>query len=390
MDEAGGKGGGQPPLSAAKWYELFSRGARDWLRHDEKVREAVRANLPEIIAGGEVINDGARTVRVPVRMLEHYHFRLRRPEEQQGAGQGKAKPGDVFSDPSQSPGEKGAGGRDEGEVQLLLEFKVDDIVDWLWEEMQLPNLKARIGPSDETDWTREGWDRRGARSRLDRRRSFKEMVKRRGNPGATPTFTDEDLRFRQLARRKQPAIHAVVFFMLDVSGSMSDRDRKLAKTFFFWVVQGLRREYRSLETVFVAHTTEAWEFNEPEFFQVSGTGGTVTSTGLLKVREIIDARYNPGRCNIYLFYASDGDNSVSDAVEARAALASIAADTCFTGYVEVSSGLSRQLATEAGKLWGELSGAGVATGSYALADFDDVWGAVRHFFSAETAAPAGG
>ena len=150
----------------------------------------------------------------------------------------------------------------------MLEIKIDDIVDWLWEEMQLPNLKARVGPSDDSDWVREGWDRRGARSRLDRRRSFKELVKRRGAPGATQTFTDEDLRFRQLARRRQPAIHAVVFFMLDVSGSMSDRDRKLAKTFFFWVVQGLRREYRSLETVFVAHTTEAWEFNEAEFFQV--------------------------------------------------------------------------------------------------------------------------
>jgi hypothetical protein len=323
-------------------------------------------------------------------MLEHYHFRLRRAEESQGAGQGKAKPGDVFSDPAQQqgPGEKGAGGRDEGEVQLLLEFKVDDIVDWLWEEMKLPNLKARVGPSDETDWTREGWDRRGARSRLDRRRSFKELVKRRGAPGATQTFTDEDLRFRQLARRKQPAIHAVVFFMLDVSGSMSDRDRKLAKSFFFWVVQGLRREYRSLETVFVAHTTEAWEFTEPEFFQVSGTGGTVASTGLNKVREIIDARYNPGRCNLYLFYASDGDNSVSDAAEARGSLASVAADACFTGYVEVSSGLSRQLATETGKLFAELSGAGCAAGSYALNDFDDVWGAVRHFFAAETQTPA--
>src|SRR5215467_8045196 len=116
MDEQGGNGGGHSPLSAAKWYELFSRGARDWLRHDEKVREAVRTNLPEIIAGGEVINDGARTVRVPVRMLEHYHFRLRRAEESQGAGQGKAKPGDVFSDPTrqQQPGEKGPGGRDEG------------------------------------------------------------------------------------------------------------------------------------------------------------------------------------------------------------------------------------------------------------------------------------
>jgi len=141
-----------------------------------------------------------------------------------------------------------------------------------------------------------------------------------------PTFTDEDLRFRQLARRRQPAVHAVVFFMLDVSGSMSDRDRKLAKTFFFWVVQGLRREYRSMETLFVAHTTEAWEFNEPDFFQVSGTGGTVASSGLAKVREIIDARYNPGRCNIYLFYASDGDNSVSDAADARGGLTAIAAD----------------------------------------------------------------
>jgi uncharacterized protein len=373
---------------AAKWYDLFSRGARDWLRHDEKVRESVRKHLPQIVSGGDVINDTARTVRVPVRMLEHYHFRLRRPEEQQGAGQGKAKPGDVFSDPSKQrgPGEKGPGGQDDGEVQLLLEFKIDDIVDWLWEEMQLPNLKARVGPSDESEWIREGYDRRGARSRLDRRRSFKEMVKRRGNPGATPTFIDDDLRFRQLARRRQPAIHAVVFFLLDVSGSMSERDRKLAKTFFFWVVQGLRREYRSLETVFVGHTTEAWEFSESEFFQVSGTGGTVSSTGFNKVREIIDARYNPGRCNIYLFYASDGDNSVSDAAEARESLSSIAEDSCFTGYVEVSSGLSRQLATETGRLYAELSAGGLAAGSYALNDFDDVWGAVRHFFAAESRA----
>src|SRR2546428_12157919 len=98
---------------------------------------------------------------------------------------------DLFSPGrEQGQGEKGPGGRDEGEVQLLLEFKVDDIVDWLWEAMKLPNLKARVGPSEETDWTREGWDRHGARSRLDRRRSFKELVKRRGAPGATPTFID--------------------------------------------------------------------------------------------------------------------------------------------------------------------------------------------------------
>src|SRR3981081_4560940 len=99
----------KPASDAAKWYELFSRGARDWLRHDEKVRESVRKHLPQIVSGGDVINDTARTVRVPVRMLEHYHFRLRRPEEQQGAGQGKAKPGDVFSDPGREQGQGGKG-----------------------------------------------------------------------------------------------------------------------------------------------------------------------------------------------------------------------------------------------------------------------------------------
>ena len=69
---------------------------------------------------------------------------------------------------------------------------------------------------------------------------------------------------------------------------------------------------------------------------------------------------------------------------AAESLSSIAEDSCFTGYVEVSSGLSRQLATETGRLYAELSAGGLAAGSYALNDFDDVWGAVRHFFAAES------
>src|SRR5258708_33244195 len=96
-----------PGADAAKWYDLFSRGARDWLRHDEKVRESVREHLPQIIAGGEVINETARTVRVPVRMLEHYHFRLRRPGESQGVGQSDGKPGDVLADATTDQGSQG-------------------------------------------------------------------------------------------------------------------------------------------------------------------------------------------------------------------------------------------------------------------------------------------
>ncbi len=96
-------------------------------------------------------------------------------------------------------------------------------------------------------------------------------------------FTNEDLRFRPLIRRRTPTTHAVMFFAMDVSGSMSVRDRQLAKTFFFWVVQGLRRQYKYLEPVFVAHTVDAWEFQEQEFFQVAGTGGTVASSAFEKL-----------------------------------------------------------------------------------------------------------
>ncbi len=377
--------GGESPFSAAKWYELFSRGARDWLRHDAKVRDAVRRHLPQLVAAGDLISGGARTVRVPVTLLEHHRFRLRRSAEQQSVGQGAAKPGDVFADPAHrpAPSGKGPGGEEDGEVQLLLELKVEDLVEWLWEEMRLPNLKLRAGLSEETEWTREGWDRRGARSRLDRRRSFKELVKRRGVPGAVPTFTDEDLRFRQLARRRRPAVRAAVFFLLDVSGSMSERDRQLAKSFFFWTVQGLRRQYRMLETVFVAHTTEAWEFTESEFFQVSGTGGTVTSKGFGKVNELIAERFAAQQYNVYVYYASDGDNAASDAAAAREALGALVPQTCFCGYVEVAAGMSRHLETETGRLFGERAAAGGAVESCVLSGFEDIWAALRTFFTAQ-------
>jgi uncharacterized protein len=372
------------------WYDLFSRGSRDWLRHSDKVRDAVREHLPKIIAGSDIINHGTRTVRVPMRVLEHYHFALAPPERAQGVGQGNAKPGNVLGQPGAQPGggAKGGGGTERGGVDLMLEFKVDDIIDWLWEELRLPNLQTRVGPTEKSEWMREGLDRHGARSRLDRRRSFKEAIKRRAQGAGPEGFSNEDLRFRQLTRRRQPATRAVVFLLMDVSGSMAERDRQLAKTFFFWVVAGLRRVYRRLDTVFVAHTTEAWEFSEPDFFQVTGSGGTVASAGFDKVREIIDERFNPASCNVYLFYASDGDNASDDAAAARSTLAAIAQDASYSGYVEIGSGTARSTATETMGVFQELAAAGQPCGSYPVNDTADVWAAVRHFFSAREPASA--
>lgn len=365
-----------------RWYDLFSRGARDWLRHNEKVREAVTKQLPKLISGSDILgSSGNRTVRVPVKFLEHFRFRLRGPENQTGAGQGEAKAGDVLRQPSrqQGPG-RGQGGNEEGGYQFVLELKVDDIVDWLWEELQLPNLQTKAGATEQDDYIREGWDRRGARSRLDRRRSMKESIKRRAVQGDSPAFTDDDLRYRQLVRRERPSTEAVVFFAMDVSSSMTERDRQLAKTFFFWVIQGLRRQYTHIEPVFVAHTVQAWEFNEEEFFKVSGTGGTVASTAFGMVSEIIADRYDPSRFNIYLFYASDGENFPEDREPARNNLAEIGKVANYMGYVETASSAQKTLATETAAIFKDVASRGAPAGSYALTGPDSVWDAIRGFF----------
>src|SRR5699024_1653599 len=238
-----------------------SRGARDWLRHNEKVRESVRKELPDLIAGTDVLSRPShRTVQIPVRFLEHYRFRLRSSEEQSGVGQGDGKPGSVYRQGRrEGAGQAGAGGSGEGELRFLLELDIEDIVDCLWSELQLPDLKplATDAVKDE-ELVREGWGRHGPHARLDRRRTLKEAIKRRpANPEGVP-FSDEDLRYRQLARRQRPATDAVIALVLDVSASMDAERRKLAKAFFFWAVQGLRRQYgNALEIVFIAHTNEA-------------------------------------------------------------------------------------------------------------------------------------
>ena len=371
--------------SGSPWYALFSRGARDWLRHNEKIRESVQQNLPELVAGPDLITGAEeQTVHVPVRVLEHARFRLSdtNPENFRHVGQGQGQPGDVLR-PAQ-PGlddDDAQGDNSEGEVRLLLELKVDDIVDWLWDELKLPDLQIKPRPVlQEDEFVREGWDRHGARARLDRRRTVKEAVKRRAIQNDPVPFSNEDLRFRQLVHKKRPATNAVVLFALDVSASMTDAERKLAKTFFFFVLQGIRRKYGKVETRFLAHTTQAWEFSEPEFFQVTGTGGTGASTVFNLAIEMIEAEYDPAQYNIYFFYASDGENFTEDRGAAIHGLSRLASMLNFMGYVETVPGSSRVTETEMHMICNQLEQSGVSLGSCVLNQPDDVWKAIRKFF----------
>src|SRR4051812_27279340 len=365
------------------WYELFSRGARDWLRHNQKVREAVKENLPELLSGEDVITKpGNRTVLVPVRFLEHARLRLAEPGTHQGAGQGKGEAGDVLQPGREQSGEPRAGGTENGEVRFVVEMKIDEIMDWLWEELKLPELKPkRSATMDEPDYVREGWDKRGARSRLDRRKTIKEAVKRRAMQLNPVPITNDDLRFRQLVKRSSPATNAAVIFALDVSGSMDEAQRRLAKTFFFFALQGIRRQYAKVETVFIAHAAEAWEFEESQFFQASSSGGTVSSSAFQLGLNVLKTRYDPQRYNVYFFYASDGENASEDRELATVSLAELSAQINYAGYVE-TGGIAtfRPRETQLAEIFGEMKASGLAVGTSHLNSQEDVWRAIREFF----------
>lgn len=364
------------------WYDLFSRGARDWLRHNEKVRDAVQGHLPELIAGPDMITGPQqRTVQVPVKLLEHARFRLASGRSTPGAGQGDGQPGDVLAPGGLDGDERYGGGDEDGAMRLLLEFSIDDIMDWLWEELKLPNLQVRKRMQlDHVELVREGWDKRGARSRLDRRRTVKEAIKRRAIQADPLPFTNEDLRFRQIVTRRLPSSSAVVFFVLDVSASMTQAERQLAKTFFFFALQGLRRSYRQVEARFIAHTTRAWEFSESDFFQASGSGGTIASSAFRLALEVLRDGYDAALTNGYLFYASDGDNFTEDRLPAGHRLAELAGRLNYIGYAETLPGMPRALDTEMRRLCKELERRGMPVGSTVLSQSDDVWKAIRKFF----------
>nr|WP_188130247.1 DUF444 family protein [Massilia mucilaginosa] len=369
---------------------MFSRGARDWLRHNDKVREAVHQHLPELIAGPDLITGPReRTVQVPVRMLEHARFRLADARTETGAGQGAGKPGDVLQPgtPAHSGGADGqdGGGNDDGDVRLLLELSIDEIMDWVWEELKLPELKPRNSARiEDVELVREGWDKRGARSRLDRRRTVKEAIKRRAVQADAVPFTSDDLRFRQLASRLRPSTSATMLFVIDVSASMTEIERKLAKSFFFFALQGIRRQYARVETRFIAHTTHAWEFSEREFFQVAGMGGTIASSAFRLVLDLIRTELDPAQNNLYMFYASDGENFTEDRAAASAALTELGKLLNYAGYIETLPGVPRALETDMRRLCNELERRGVHIGSTVLRTPDDVWGALRKFFASES------
>ncbi|CAM5788807.1 YeaH/YhbH family protein [Rhizobacter fulvus] len=163
-----------------------------------------------------------------------------------------------------------------------------------------------------------------------------------------PYLDPIDLRFRSRVRVPVPTTKAVMFCLMDVSGSMDEARKELSKRFFILLYLFLTRHYDKIELVFIRHHTQAQEVDEENFFHARETGGTVVSSALVLMDEIIKARYSPTEWNIYGAQASDGDNWHHDSGRCREILTESLLPACrYFAYVQV--------AEEEQNLWEEYS-----------------------------------
>ena len=289
--------------------------------------------------------------------------------------------GDTIPRPQGGDGGGGSEGSPDGSGEDGFRFVLtkDEFLDMFLEDLELPDLsKRRVAMIVADTPRRAGYSMDGSPSRLAIARTMRNALSRRialkrptdaekkiledeiaalAESGDDPErlimlrgeydimqtrtlripYIDPiDLRYRRFESVPKPVAQAVMFCLMDVSGSMTEHMKDLAKRFFMLLYVFLSRRYDNVDIVFIRHTHEAAEVDEETFFRSTETGGTVVSSALVKMREIIADRYSPSDWNIYAAQASDGDNSPGDHLAASEMLSVILPDCQHFSYVEVS------------------------------------------------------
>ncbi|WP_337880710.1 YeaH/YhbH family protein [Rheinheimera sp.] len=266
--------------------------------------------------------------------------RVKRPQGGQGSGSGQ---GDASAD-------------GEGEDDFVFSISKDEYLDLLFEDLELPNLKKnQLDKLMHYKTVRAGFRSDGVPTNIDIVRSLQGSLARRvamtagkkrllrqledqvealeqepvpdqqkllqlnkdadelkKRINAVPFIDSFDLRFRNYQKRPEPTSKAVMFCLMDVSGSMDQATKDMAKRFYILLYLFLSRSYKNVDVVYIRHHTQAKEVDEQEFFYSQETGGTIVSSALKLMSDIIQQRYDPAEWNIYAAQASDGDNWADD------------------------------------------------------------------------------
>ncbi|HED65966.1 MAG TPA: DUF444 family protein [Planctomycetes bacterium] len=287
----------------------------DRARFREIVRGRVRRDLKKYLSSGELIGRaGNRVVSIPLPQIELPRFRFgQNPSGKGGAGEGG---GEGQGNGEGSAGEGlGSAGEEPGRHILEVEVELEELAEMLGEELELPNIEPRGSKEIEGDGGRySGIRRHGPDSLRHFRRSYRNALRRTIASGLwdpeAPRVVPErdDFRFRMRKTSPKPDASAVVFHMMDVSGSMGREQKEIVRIKAFWIDTWLRSQYKNLEVVYIVHDAAARTVDQETFFHLRESGGTKISSAFELCLSMIQGKYRPEDWNIYPFHYSDGDN----------------------------------------------------------------------------------
>ena len=298
-------------------WGLKKPGARDSVRHKERIREAIKENLHELIAEENIISSkGDKKVKIPVRYLDSWRFKFGKNDKAKGIGHGDGNPGDVIAREGNEQGRGNKAGQEPGEEIYEEEVDIEELIELMLEDLNLPWLeeKEKAVEIETEEIIFQDIAEKGLPANIDKRRTIKENLKRNALKGKMKIggFELNDMRYRVWEQIIEKHSNASVILIMDRSGSMTSEKKFIVKSFFWWMVRFLERKYSKVQLVFIAHDTDAREVEEENFFSIAESGGTYVSSGFKLAKQIIEDRFPTTVWNNYVFAFSDGDNWPGD------------------------------------------------------------------------------
>ena len=377
--------------------------------------------IQDVLKGGEI--------SIPLGGTEEPHFRKGSAgvHEHVLPGNKTFIEGDILARPPGGKGKPKDGGDGSGEDAFRFVLTREEFLDLFLDDLELPDLaKKKLATSEQPNPVRAGYSVNGSPSNLAINRTMKRAMMRRvalSRPKAEavamlhaeiadcvddeqrlvleaevtalesrvrriPYIDPIDIRYRRFENEPKPVAQAVMFCLMDVSGSMTEHMKDLAKRFYMLLYIFLTRQYKRVEIVFIRHTDTAEEVDEETFFRSPATGGTQVSSALDAMRQIMTERFPPSDWNIYAAQASDGDNAYSDSARTATLLQDwILPATQYFAYLEVGEGRSVAISSGSAvwQLYERISAGWPVLSMRKVSDRSQIWPVFHDLFQRRTA-----
>lgn len=251
-------------------------------------------------------------------------------------GNKSLKKGDkIYRPPSSDEEDTEGSDTGEGLDDFTFTLSKEEFLELYFSDLELPDfIKESLKGTNKYKFKRTGYSKEGIPARLDLLKTLKQALARRIATKSKRYLDNIDLRYKHFTKQPFPVKQATMILLMDVSGSMGEFEKTLAKKFFLLLYLFLNKVYTQVEVIFISHTQEAKEVTEQEFFYGKETGGTIISSGLRLVKEIIDSRINLNTTNVYVSQASDGDNWGGDDEVSESLLEDILTKVQYFAYIQ--------------------------------------------------------